>query len=374
MSDPAIQGSIRTSTKNAKARFLAVPAERIAAHISAQPEVSGPVEIESLEAPDGAGASNGIAFVRVRMDIGEGLKPHDLVLRYSPGVQLLKQKSFTHEYLTLNAVSRAGLMAPRPSWLDAHGAALGVPGYFMERIDATPPSAAMYSAGPLADAAPHDRHRMMLDAVRFHGRLRREAIGPEAVPHLLERGVGPDPLSRELNWWLEEIRLSAAADDPRRKLVERAHAWLVENRPVDLPAPALVHGDSQVANMMYRDGRIVAVLDWELSHLGHAELDVRFLAFITEFMKAADRHVEGTPSEEEYIEAYERESGEPVRRWGWFGFMSALRNAIVMLSMGDAMPGGDRLWDVYRAALEAAEGEARLEARTFVSLNQGGRQ
>src|SRR5690606_18562710 len=128
------------------------------------------------------------------------------VIRFDPGIRLLRQKSYSDEYHTIRAADRAGLPVPNVFWLDPDGDELGTPGFFMDRIEGDTPAAAMYSAGPLAKASPEQRKAMMLDAARFHGRLRKLAIGEAEVPHLLRRGQGGTPLERELNWWLEEVR------------------------------------------------------------------------------------------------------------------------------------------------------------------------
>ena len=183
-----------------KARFVRLSAQQVRDHLARQPGV-GAVEILALDYPDsGAGSSNGTAFIRAALEGGDGARERELVLRFSPGYKLLKQKDYAHEYLTLRAVRAAGLPVPDAFWLDETGESLGAPGFFMERIDGQMPSAAMYSAGVLADASPQERQRLMLEAARFHGRLCRPGLGEGEVPHPIERGHGETPLVRALDW------------------------------------------------------------------------------------------------------------------------------------------------------------------------------
>jgi hypothetical protein len=49
--------------------------------------------------------------------------------------------------------------------------------------------------------------------------------------------------------------------------VEHEIGWLIDHQPT-MYAPILVHGDPQISNIMYRDGKLAAMLDWERSYLG----------------------------------------------------------------------------------------------------------
>lgn len=73
----------------------------------------------------------------------------------------------------------------------------------------------------------------------------------------------------------------AVADVGRSELVERALTWLEERFPVEVAAaePVLVWGDSRIGNVLYRDFRPAAVLDWEMATVGPRELDVAWMIF-----------------------------------------------------------------------------------------------
>src|SRR5690606_12972008 len=147
---------------------------------------------------------------------------------------------------------RAGIPVARPLWLDADGSQLGTPGYIMERVAGVTPAAGMFSQGLLAEAEPARRKALMLEGVAFHGRLRRAAIGPDQVPHLLHRGKGSSPVERELRWWIEEAHANTQPGCAKRARLDESLSWLLARIPPLRPA-ALVHGDAQFGNLMYRD-------------------------------------------------------------------------------------------------------------------------
>jgi aminoglycoside phosphotransferase (APT) family kinase protein len=359
--DEGARGSIADMTAAAKARMAQIPLERLVAFLESQREVIAPVEVVDLTfVTAGSGSSNGIALFTGRIDRGSGPEELGLVLRYSPGIQLLKQKSYAEEFQTLQAVHAAGLAAPRPLWLDASGDVLGRPGYVMERIDGQSPNAAMYSSGVLAEVSPDQRKTMMLAAAGFHGQLRKAAIGADQVPHLATRGEGNTPIERELSWWRKEAALAARPDDPRLTYVVGLHDWLAEHQPKTRPA-TLVHGDAQIANLMYRDGELVAAIDWELSYLGHNEADLALVVFTTETQKVLDASVEGTPTEEEYIVRYEADSGASVEHWEYFQLFNLAKVITIMVMMADTMPAEAfaPVWQFYRGQVDEGWNKAR---------------
>src|SRR3546814_2781678 len=76
---------------------------------------------------------------------------------------------------------------------------------------------------------------------------------------------------------------------------------------------ALVHGDYRIDNLIFHpvEPRILAVLDWELSTLGHPLADFAYHAMsyrmpphIVAGLGGTDPHTLGIPSEDEYIAAY----------------------------------------------------------------------
>lgn len=360
MTSPGIRGSMAESVRQAKARFAKIDPERIRTFIQHQSGIAGPVDIGPVVYPtDGAGASNGIAFLWATLDRGAGLEKLDLVLRFSPGEQLLKQKKYDHEFATLKALEGSGLPVPEVLWLDKQGEWLGTPGYIMMKVEGDTPSAAMYSAGPLAHVAPGVRNELMLKAAGFHGSLRRAAIHSDRVPHLLERGEGHSAVARELNWWMEEVRLAWDLDDPKAKTVDALRQWLLDHEPRDLYAPGLVHGDAQIANIIYNRSNIAAVVDWELSYLGHNESDLALICYLTEAQKTTDIAVEGTPTETDFIARYERESGLPVVHWPYFKLFNLYKIVAVSLLSAHLMPSFEDVWAFYCDTLDRSWRDAK---------------
>lgn len=72
----------------------------------------------------------------------------------------------------------------------------------------------------------------------------------------------------------------------RDPVVEEAFAWLADNAPRD-EMPGLVHGDYRIGNTLVADGRVRAILDWELTYRGDVRFDLGYLAL----PRAAGKHL-----------------------------------------------------------------------------------
>lgn len=358
--DGSVRGTMEDSVRNAKARFARIDEALLRKFIESQPDVRGVRNMTALSYPsDGAGASNGIAFFSVTVDRGAGEETLDLVLRYSPGTQLLKQKSYAGEFRTLQALANTGLPVPTVLWLDADGTAIGAVGYVMTRVAGDTPSAAMYSSGPLANVTDAARKELMLKAAGFHGALRKAAIGIDRVPHLAGTDAAETDIEREVNWWFREVLLVWNETNPKAAKIAALRDWLINHQPRDLYPAGLVHGDAQIANIIYRSGEIAAVIDWELAYLGHNESDLALVCFLTEVQKLLDKHVDGTPTEAEYIARYESASGCKVRHWRYFQLLNLYRVVAVSSLSAEIMPSFEAVWAFYESHMETAWARAR---------------
>lgn len=64
----------------------------------------------------------------------------------------------------------------------------------------------------------------------------------------------------------------------RDPLIALALNWLEDNAPPDPPRNVLVHGDAGPANFLFANGKVTALLDWELTHAGDPHADLAMIA------------------------------------------------------------------------------------------------
>jgi hypothetical protein len=94
-------------------------------------------------------------------------------------------------------------------------------------------------------------------------------------------------------------------------MAHRTFAWLRRNKP-RAPRVTLVHGDYRLGNFLERDGRISAILDWELVHLGDPIEDLGW-AFLPQY-RGGTRMVCQLADEDAFLARYQDKAGYQVDR------------------------------------------------------------
>ncbi len=158
-----------------------------------------------------------------------------------------------------------------------------------------------------------------------------EAVG------LADFGRPGSYFERQFARWSSQYR---ASETGRVEDMETLLAWLEANMPEDDGVVSLVHGDYRLDNMIFAPDRpeVVAVLDWELSTLGHPYADIAYqcmqwrLPHGTGFkgLGGIDRKALGLPTEEEYVAAYCRRRGiAEIGNWTFYLAFSFFRLAAI---------------------------------------------
>jgi aminoglycoside phosphotransferase (APT) family kinase protein len=260
------------------------------------------------------GGHAGLTFgFRVENAVGDGLA--DLILKLAPeGVRREGNTDVYRQGPLLRALYKLGLPVPDVPFCSPDEDEFGVPFIMMNRLpgreffiwDPDPSwSREPEVVGPL--------WRQMAEALpRFHQVDWRAALGDWEAPR---------PLEVEINRW---TRVYAKAPEPSwARAAEEVKDLLLASLPDDPPI-GLVHGDYQPGNGLFEDGRLVAVIDWELSRIGTRLLDVGWLMMGADPLSWAQSYRPiNPPSPDELREIYERGMG---RRYTDIPWHQALAN------------------------------------------------
>jgi aminoglycoside phosphotransferase (APT) family kinase protein len=205
-----------------------------------------------------------------------------------------------------------------------------------------PPDVMPYTFGGnwFADAPP-ERQRELQDAtVAVLASLHSIPNAERAFAFLAEDQQGDTALRRHFNWvrsWYD----FAVPDIGRSPLLEKAFGWLQDNWPaqVDSGTPVLLWGDARVGNVLYRDFKPVAVLDWEMVTLGPRELDVAWMIFAHMVFQelAGLASLPGLPEvmrEEDVRATYRQLTGVEIGDLHWFYVYSGVMWAVVFMRTG----------------------------------------
>ncbi len=253
------------------------------------------------------------------------------VLRRKPPGKLLKSAHMIErEFRVLRALAGAGFPAPRALALCEDEGIIGTAFYVMAFVDGR-----IFWDPALPELAREDR-RPVYDAMN-EGLARLRTIDVAAAG-LSDYGKPGSYFARQLQRWSEQYR---ASETGKNEDMERLIAWLGERVPADDGRVALVHGDWRIDNMIFdaRAPRLIAVLDWELSTLGHRFADLAYQCMQWRLPHAGsfrglgglDRAAEGIPTEAEYVAAYCRRAGlERVADWTFLIAFSFFRSIAIV--------------------------------------------
>ena len=193
-----------------------------------------------------------------------------MVLRKQPAGPILKgAHAIDREYRVLEALHPTDVPVPPPVLYHGDASVLGTPFYLMERIDGR-----IFTDTSLSDLRARERHDIWMavaDAMATMHAVRPEAVG------LSDFGKPGNYFERQIARWDRQYRGSPSAPiEP----IERLFHWLTANQPPDDGLVSLCHGDFRLGNLMFHptQPRVVAILDWELSTLGHPLADLGFCA------------------------------------------------------------------------------------------------
>ncbi|MBF9046934.1 phosphotransferase [Rhodobacterales bacterium LSUCC0031] len=191
-----------------------------------------------------------------------------LVLRKKPDGPILPgAHAVEREFRVMRALAETDVPVPRALWLEEDTSILGTPFYVMERLEGR-----VFSDTALPGVTPEDRRAMYLDMARVLARL--HAVRPQELG-LSDFGKPGNYFARQIARWTKQY---AGSTGPRIAALDELVDWLPANMPEDDGAVAIAHGDFRVGNLMWHktEPRVIGVLDWELSTLGHPLADLGF--------------------------------------------------------------------------------------------------
>lgn len=159
---------------------------------------------------------------------------------------------------------------------------------------------------------------------------------------LADYGKPGSYFERQLSRWTKQYR---ASETEHVEDLELLITYLEENLPEDDGLVSLVHGDFRLDNMMFKrtdndTAEVVAVLDWELSTLGHPYADLAYqcmqLRLPADLAHASglgglDRDALGIPSEQDYVQMYcDRRGIKGIDNWTFYIAFSFFRLAAIL--------------------------------------------
>lgn len=255
------------------------------------------------------------------------------VLRSQPAGKLLKSAhAVDREYEVLDALKDTDVAVAKVYHLCRDTSIIGSMFYLMEFCDGI-----VYWSASLAEITSNTIRSQMYDAMN-KSLVALHSVDINAVG-LEDYGKAGNYFERQFGRWTSQYRSTELQEI---KAMDQLMLWLENHLPEDDGKVCLVHGDFRLDNMMFAKDKpeVIAVLDWELSTLGHPYSDLAYQCMqlrmpqgmgTIDGLKGVDRESLGIPTEEQYVADYCKRMGiEQIENWNFYLAFSFFRLAAIV--------------------------------------------
>lgn len=197
-------------------------------------------------------------------------KTSGVILRRDPVDSLIDTERKV-EFTAIRSMQGVDIPVPQALFVEEDPSHLGAPFFVMERVNIGIP-AAPFQLEAL------DPHRVQLGRQMFAHIGAIAAVDPVGSPlaAVIDTPTLDTCWSRELDYWEGEIDKHARKPEPIAKASIR---HLRRNPPPPAQKLSIVHGDYRIGNFLHDEkGKITAILDWEMAHIGDPYEDVAWCA------------------------------------------------------------------------------------------------
>ncbi|MHB0774067.1 phosphotransferase [Halomonas sp. WWR20] len=248
-----------------------------------------------------------------------------------PGKVLPSAHMVEREYRVIRALAEnTSLPVPQTHVLCEDDSIIGTPFYVMDYI-----AGRVLTHPALQEVEKSGRraiHMAAIDTLADLHQVDIEAVG------LADYGKPQGYVARQVKRWSGQYQASRTGDMPA---MEQLMKWLPEHVPAR-DETAIAHGDYRLGNLIFApdEPRVAAILDWELSTLGHPLADLAYcclpyhLPADMEGMRGLigiDLQAQGIPTEAEVLERYCQRTGrQEIGDWHVFLAFSLFRLAAIL--------------------------------------------
>jgi aminoglycoside phosphotransferase (APT) family kinase protein len=236
--------------------------------------------------------------------------------RKPPGKLLPSAHAVDREYRVISALNQTDVPVAKAFCLCEDDSILGTAFYVMDFVDGR----VMWD-GTLPDGSSEERNQIYKELNRVIAAL--HSVDHVAVG-LEDYGRPGNYIERQIARWTKQYR---ASETEHIESMENLIDWLPKNIPTNEDV-SIVHGDYRLDNVIFHktEPRILAVLDWELSTLGHPVADFAYHCMYWrltpgEFrgINGVDHRTTGIPEEQAYVESYCEQTGRDViKDWDFY--------------------------------------------------------
>lgn len=277
------------------------------------------------------------------------------VLRQKPPGQLLASAhAIDREFRVMHALRDSEVPVPHMRAFCEDASLVGTPFYLMEFLEGR-----VFFDQALPTLQAWERSAVYEDLGRVMAALHAvdyRAVGLESF------GKAGNYFARQIDRWTRQLTASTV---PVPGALRNLMQWLPEHVPPGDDETTLIHGDFRLDNVILHptEPRIIGVLDWELSTLGHPLADFSYHAMswriaprVWRGIAGLDLQALGIPGEQAYVRRYADRTGrDPLANWNFYLAFSLFRIAAILQGIAQRAASGTA------ASADAAETGRKAE-------------
>ena len=298
--------------------------------------------ISDLNFPKASGESSVTLIMDATWSGGGAEK---LVLRMAPPTsQVFEKHDLLMQFQLMTLMATEGLPAPPLIGYESDTSILGSDFYVMGFCDGRipPDNPPFHAAGWVKDEiSATDRETMWRKGLDILGAIHRIDLEKYDLSRLPRAAAGEPILAQELRTFgsifKPELRASI---DP---LILEGWELLEASAPGD-GEPALCWGDSRVGNVVFRDSRPVAILDWEMANISDPRTDLAWWIWVDRCNSEGVglERLAGLPAPAEAYQQWHELTGRSIDGIAWFELFTVVRYGIILelkfIAMREANP------------------------------------
>lgn len=310
-----------------------IPTGALAQYLEAQGLTgNGPLTLSPL--------SGGQSNPTFRLSTGDR---HYVLRKKPPGQLIASAHAIDREYRVMKALQSSDVPVPRMFVYCEDESIVGTPFYLMEFLEGR-----VLVDQSLPGMEPAERGAIYREMNRVIAAL--HSVDYEAAG-LASYGKPGNYFARQITRWSRQCCESTL---PVNEAMQKLMEWLPEHIPAG-DETTLVHGDYRLDNLVFHptEPRVIGVLDWELSTLGHPLADLSYQCMSWHIPPSLWRGIAGLdlaalsiPSEAEYVATYAKATGRnPAEHWDFYLAYNLFRMAAILHGIAQRATDGNAAAD-----------------------------
>jgi len=298
------------------------------------------LRLSNLRQPGASGFSNETLLCNLSYTQDEQAFDRRLVIRVSPTGDFctFPEYNIPQQFDIMKALAdNTDVPVPPCLWKEYDKSILDEVFFVMEHVDGDIPAdnPPYPCEGFVKDATPAQREAMWWNGIAELARLHNQDYKKAGLDFLAFPDPKQSPIAQHLAYY-ENFFHWAARGKPQ-PTAEAALEYLKAKMPTDEPT-GIIWGDARVGNQIFRDFRVVALLDWEMAALGNPEADLAWWLFVDKTTMKGNGNpafvrprLEGLPTDAPTIARYEELTGRKVEHLKYYEIFAGFRFACVMI-------------------------------------------